>query len=129
MFVLVLNDMRSAQVEDSVMVCRSETEGAINELLKRESVETYKDPKGTPYWLESPRSGGAIYIEPTIEDGWWGKTFRKGGPLEWYNQPSPWHGQGIRDPEVLARESGCNYREEIENFIERIWFLPDAARM
>ncbi len=61
MFVLVLNDMRSSHIETPFSVCLGETREEILDLIKRETVEVYKDGK-------------------------WGKTFRKGGPLEWYNR-------------------------------------------
>jgi hypothetical protein len=129
MFVLVLNDMRDCRVEMTTMVCRSETETDMLALLERETVEVYRDPKHPPYWLENPRSGAKIEVIPGIEEGWWGKSFRKGGPLEWYNQPCQLWGQRIRDAEALARDSGCRFREEIEDFIERVWMLPDAVRL
>lgn len=62
MFVLVLNPMRG-QVERGVPVARAETIAALEEFIKRETVEPYKD-------------------------GQWHKVFRAGGPLEWYNPPS-----------------------------------------
>lgn len=62
MFVLVLNDMRFAQVEQTIGVVRAESSEEILKFLERERVESYR------------------------EERWW-KSFRKGGPLEWFNPP------------------------------------------
>lgn len=62
MWVLCLNDMRSAKVEYLTPVARAATRDGLSELLEREKVEPYRD-------------------------GQWGKEFRHGGPLEWFNPP------------------------------------------
>lgn len=67
---LRLNDMRSSKIEYSEVVCWAETEQELADLLEREKVEGY-------------------------DDGKWGKSFRQGGPLEWYNQPFDGMGQGV----------------------------------
>ena len=64
MFVLKLNDMRSPQIEMLKNVARAETEEELLEFVKREKVEVYADDS-------------------------WGKHYRKGGPLEWYNPLEP----------------------------------------
>ena len=61
-WILNLNDMRFPHVEDLVYVCWANTLEELQAFVNREQVETYKDDK-------------------------WGKTFRKFGPLEWYNKP------------------------------------------
>lgn len=63
MWILFLNDMRSAHVEDVQPVVRAETREELINLIRREQVETY------------------------VDDGRWYKSFRKGGPLEWCNKP------------------------------------------
>lgn len=65
MWVLFLNDMRSSNIENLQPVCRAETRSALDALLQREAVPGYRD-------------------------GQWGKSFRQGGPLEWFNPP--WSG-------------------------------------
>jgi hypothetical protein len=62
-FVLVLNDMRSPNIERMESVAFAETIEELKELLRGEGVPEYLD-------------------------GQWGKGFRRGGPLEWFNQPS-----------------------------------------
>lgn len=72
MFILFLNDVRSPKVGDMTAVCRSETKQALKDLIARETAAPYRDrvaPPGTPSY---------VYV----------KSFRKGGPLEWYNPPS-----------------------------------------
>ena len=61
-YVLNLNHMRSARVENLSPVCWSENPEDFRDLIKREQVEYYRDEN-------------------------WGKNFRKGGPLEWFNPP------------------------------------------
>ncbi len=63
MFVLELNDMRAVKIEILMTVRRSESKQALVDFVTNESVENYMD-------------------------GRWSKSFRKDGPLEWYNPPS-----------------------------------------
>lgn len=61
-YVLVLNDMRSSQIETECPVAWSPTRESLVRLLETEKVAGYND-------------------------GHWGKSFRAGGPLEWMNPP------------------------------------------
>lgn len=63
MFILQLNDMRDPKIEMMTLVACATSSEQLLELMTSESVETY-------------------------QDGQWGKTFRKDGPLEWYNRPT-----------------------------------------
>ena len=69
-WVLLLNDMRTDHFENLQPVCQASSHEELEALVERETVSTYKDDKGNG------------------DGSWWGKTFRKGGPLEWCNQPS-----------------------------------------
>ena len=60
-YILYLNDMRAPQVELLTHICCG-SEDELHAFLERESVDYY-------------------------HDGQWGKSYRKDGPLEWYNQP------------------------------------------
>jgi hypothetical protein len=71
MWILRLNDMRDDHFESLRPAFRAETREALVALVERETVP-----------------GGY-----TTHDGRWGKTFRAGGPLEWYNPPSPSFGE------------------------------------
>ena len=62
MWVLLLNNMMASQIEILTPIVRAETKEALQAYLDREKVECYRD-------------------------GQWGKSFRQGGPLEWYNPP------------------------------------------
>lgn len=64
-WVLMLNDMRSPKFEWLTAVCQADDAQELLDLLERERVPTYRD-------------------------GRWAKSFRQGGPLEWYNTPSEW---------------------------------------
>ncbi len=63
LWLLQLNDMRSAQIEQLTAVCRAESFDELTAFIARE-----RAPE--PY-----------------TDGKWSKRFRKGGPLEWFNPP------------------------------------------
>lgn len=76
-WVLLLNDMRSPKVEIQTAVVKAET---------REELEVF---------LQSER------VEPYRTDDRWGKCFRQGGPLEWFNLPWPEEGGGIRHADEL----------------------------
>lgn len=61
-YILVLNDMRSSNYETMTTVARA---NSIQEL-----VDLVESELTTPY-----------------RDGQWNKSFRAGGPLEWFNPP------------------------------------------
>ena len=61
MYFLCLNLMRGRAEETRILAC-AETRDALVVFMDRERVEPYRD-------------------------GQWLKTFRRGGPLEWYNPP------------------------------------------
>lgn len=102
LYVLVLNDMRSPQIEIGSEVAKATSREELIELIRRETV-------------------------PSYNDGQWGKSFRQGGPLEWHNPPSnpgyePDHfGHGIHripDKEEL-------YERYMSNFSR----IPDASTL
>lgn len=68
MWILQLNDMRSGRIEHSEMVVRAETKEELESFVEKEKVESYR-----------------------TDDDRWAKSFRKGGLLEWFNQPSNQH--------------------------------------
>ena len=62
MWVLVLNDMRASNVENTQPRFRADTKEQLIALLETEKVDPYRDDQ-------------------------WGKNYRKGGSLEWMNPP------------------------------------------
>jgi len=70
-WVLRMNDMRNAKSGELIGVMRAKTKGKLIELLERERVATYTEPKADGNLLER-----------------WYKNYRKGGPLEWCNLPT-----------------------------------------
>jgi len=62
-WILLLNDMRSANVENVRPVACAATREELEAFVEAQRVETYMD------------------------DGVWQKRFRKGGPFEWLNPP------------------------------------------
>lgn len=99
MYVLVLNDMRMAQVEMSRPVVRSESREALEAFLLREQVEPYRD-------------------------GQWGKTYRQGGPLEWFNPPSEMFRQGIVDAGTLQQRIDNVIRDTTDWWNHQILSIP-----
>jgi len=92
----MLNDMRASNIENMSPVCRAESHNALLALIDREKVEPYRD-------------------------GRWGKVFRAGGPLEWYNPPYTFSSEsfidvGTRDD--WMREAGQDYDRKIMCLIE-----------
>jgi hypothetical protein len=67
MYILQLNPITS-NAEHVVPVARAETREELLALLQREKVEPYREPADSHRWY---------------------KVYRKGGPLEWYNDPGP----------------------------------------
>lgn len=65
LYKLSLNDMRDPQIEMTTDVCYGTLE-ELKAFVEEESVERYSDPG-----LSHP----------------WYKSFRRGGPLEWFNKP------------------------------------------
>ena len=73
MFILQLNNMQS-NTEQHSPVARAETVEKLMEFLKSETVEPYTDIGYHSF------SNNEAYS--------YNKTFRKSGPLEWYNPPN-----------------------------------------
>ncbi len=94
-FVLRLNDMRFPKIEQVMSVFKSTSRQTLQQLLDEERVETYQEPKG-------------------YNDYFWVKSFKKGGPLEWFNTPHEWKPtEGI--VEVLESEEGIEFVPNLEN--------------
>lgn len=62
MWVLMLNDMRAAQIDNLSPIVRAETREQLDAFVAQEKVEPYNDGSRR-------------------------KTYRQGGPLEWFNPP------------------------------------------
>lgn len=92
-WVLCLNDMRSAQVENIRPVCRAET---------KERLVAYLESEAVP--------GG-------YQDGQWSKAFRAGGPLEWFNPPWDFedsrHFQDAGTVEQWAADAAQRYVDQV----------------
>lgn len=63
MWILQLNDMRTPRIEIVMAIYRAETCGPLITFLEKESV-------------------------PRYQDGKWSKSYKKDGPLEWFNPAS-----------------------------------------
>ena len=83
-YVLVLNDMRSSQIQEIQPVAWATSQESLEELLKRERVEPYFDANENqvpPDTHVGSSPFGSVHGSNKV----WGKKFRKGGPLEWFN--------------------------------------------
>lgn len=90
-WILVLNDMRSSRFEQLTPAARASTREQLVDLMDEERVPSYKD-------------------------GSWGKSFREGGPLEWFNQPDQYR----FDAHLV------DYTEVLEQALMRTLALPDV---
>lgn len=89
MWILRLHDMRSPKIEMYEVVARCASNEKLEQWVQLERVERYRD-------------------------GEWEKTFRKGGPLEWYNEPYGQFSQGIFNicsEEECVEDARQRYRE------------------
>lgn len=95
MWILRLNHMRSARAENLRGVACAHTKQQLVDFVEEQTVEPYQDKdKYIRYWV---------------------KTFRKGGPLEWYNSPvaslENHHFYDIGTREDATRQAGLDYDE------------------
>lgn len=102
LWVLCLNDMRFGNIESLAPVCRAETEAELVAFLESEKVEPYRDER-------------------------WGKAFRKGGPLEWFNPPYDFdrhrHFAQMRTPERVM----ADYIHDIERVPDLCTLQPSSG--
>lgn len=101
-FALVLSDMRSSKIEHSNnLVAWSENQQSLLDLLERERVP-----------------GG--YREDQVPgDQRWFKSFRKGGPLEWYNDWA-WELeviQPLETPDEVATRARARHQTMMDNVL------------
>lgn len=85
-WLLMLNDMRSCRIEILTVAMTAQTKAELVEFVESERVEPYTD-------------------------GNWGKRFRQGGPLEWFNDLEPFSGSARYRRYIAGAES-----EELCNF-------------
>ena len=104
-WLLALNDMRSSNMENLTFVCWSSSMDDLRKFLEYEQV--------TSYW-----------------DGSWGKSFRKFGPLEWYNPP--WNleegGHFILVPPVCTIHGVVEYRHPMIVNLPSVQVLEETSK-
>jgi len=99
MFVLLLNNMQSPNIEIVEPVAKAETQEALMSFIERERVAAYREP-------------GENYYGTTM----WGKNFRKGGVLEWYNPPfSDQYIVDLGTEDDWATSARAQYRQQINS--------------
>jgi hypothetical protein len=103
-WILFLNDMRMAHSEDTTPVARADTKEELEALMVREKVEPYTDPSGLPPTSPETEPSASSY---RCNSQTWHKSYRKGGPLEWYNPP--WNPNCIQAvPRIIDRSEDIN---------------------
>jgi len=110
MWVLLLNNMRSAKVERLTPVARAETQEALEAFMDREKVESYTTGSDAPNSFDHA----------------WHKTFRKGGLLEWFNRPS-FLRETFLDAGALIAEVTEGDREAGDRLQKEVDQLPDVS--
>lgn len=90
-WILRLNDMRSPKIEILSSAARANTREELLVFIERERVATYRD-------------------------GRWSKSFRQGGPLEWFNLPF--------GDESFVRVSA---QDEIERLRQYVSAIPEVS--
>ena len=103
MWILKLNDMRSAQIENLTPVARADTKEELAKFLADNEVPDYKT------------------------DDKWAKVYKQGGPLEWFNKPYAFEhdlhlSEVIPIEEVLKRT-----REHYEQCLSDIPLLSEVT--
>jgi hypothetical protein len=99
MFILYMNPMRG-RCEDMEPVARAETAEELQALVKRERCEPWDDvgDKDQLHDTDAAARLSGPFVE-RVQNYRWRKCFRKGGPLEWYNERFQ-----IQGPFSLERE-------------------------
>lgn len=120
-FFLFLNDMRSSHVEELTRVCRADTIEELQALIDREKVEPYTDTGSHAIVHDTDseaKTAGHTVLEqkPSYT---WGKVFRKGGPLEWFNAP---HEYKLTKQFVVTVPSEQEYLENVRRDYQQTMF-------
>jgi len=125
MFALYLNDMRAAHSEDMVLVAVSDDKLKLLTFVTGEQVPSYVDAGEHTIVHDTDfvaaNAGGPVHERvPTYR---WGKCFRKGGPLEWFNgKPGPvesWFTE-ILDEETYVTRATEAARQQYRNHVSSV---------
>lgn len=102
MFILRLNDMRTSHVENLTSIARADTPDELMQLMENEKVEPYSEHN----------------------NGHWDKSYQKGGPLEWYNEPFSLEHSiiGVLSEDEWVADARRRYKDEIMS-------LPTAGEL
>ncbi len=97
MWILQLNDMRSSQVEIMTTVFRADSREKLESMMKDEECEPYRD-------------------------GNWGKSYKQGGPLEWFNKPFSFAESivDVKDADFWADQAR-------QDFVDQIMSIQEAS--
>lgn len=113
-YVLCLNHMKSPKIEMTDVICWSESKKDLEWLLESEHVGHYSDSgeHAILHYSDGMAQAAGKVVKEHVNDYTWGKTYRKGGPLEWYNEPLEVFHQGIH--EVVGRPTGIPHLSELK---------------
>ena len=114
MWVLCLNDMRSSNIENLQPVCRANTKEELKAFVAKEKVTPYTTNGENIVHHTTDQMAGTTTITPSYT---YHKSFRHGGPLEWFNQPydhdEARHYVFAGTEDEWAAEARQNYRNKV----------------
>ena len=120
-FFLFLNDMRSSHVEELTRVCRADSVEELQAFIDRERVEPYRDSGSHTIIHDTDseaKAAGQVVLEQN-QSYTWGKVFRKGGPLEWFNAP---HEYKLTKQFVVTVPTEQDYLEKVRREYQQTMF-------
>jgi len=122
MYMLALNDMRGAHVEQVQPIFRADTKEALKVFVGSQLVPPYEDVQAR----ERMDEDGVMQVHDTYS---WSKIFRKGGPLEWCNPPDPTDDNEnyilVREEDEFVRAVMVDYEKQVrENFQRSVLSVP-----
>lgn len=114
MWVLLLNDMRSSQIQNLQPVFRAETKEALKAFVQSQIVEPYRTQGERVLHHTTDFIAGTTEINKEYT---WSKCFKHGGPLEWFNKPMDYaeheHYIDVGTAETWMEEARINYQNKI----------------
>ena len=125
-WVLFMNDMRG-RAENTVPIFRADTREELESILIKERVDPYVDTGGHTiiHNTDTIARWAGESVPVVIKEYRWHKIYRKGGPLEWFNEPGVYG--GIRH--VGSREDWAQRgRESWDSQVASIPVAPKEAR-
>jgi hypothetical protein len=121
-YLLLLNDMRGSKSEILEPVARATDPQKLIDFMQRERVEPYRDNGLNVLPHTTDQLAGTTEIRPNYT---YGKSFRQGGPLEWYN--SPFNEEHARQEHIVQTGTREDWAQQAsEDWDRRIGAFPEV---